>query len=240
MNIAIVDDSTADRLRLLTDIKNYAQKNAVLVSVTEYSSCSDFMDNAQLPLVDAVFLDIYVGEQSGMDLARQMRSLHSSCQIVFVTTSPAFAVESYEVNAFYYIVKPFSYSDIERVMNMLDKKLHKSSRYIKIKEGREWCKVLISDILYVDYYNHYVQIHTENAIISTYMKFLEIEEKLLAYSEFLVCYRCIIVNMDKIKKVDDLFFLMNTGEYVPINRKRVKELKATYVDYIFGVIDENG
>lgn len=70
------------------------------------------------------------------------------------------------------------------------------------------------------------------------MKFSEIEEMLLIYSEFMNCYRCIVINMDMVVKVEDLFFLMTNGEYVPINRKRVKEVKDGYVNYVFGIMEE--
>lgn len=238
MNIAIVDDMLADRTRLINDIKKYAGENAMLVCMTEYQNGEEFLSSAQLTTLDAVFLDIYMGELSGMEVAHQIHKLYPSCQIVFVATSSAFAVQSYEVRAFYYILKPYEYGDIVRVMSMLDQNLQKSSRYIKVKEGREWRKILLSDIIYVDYSNHYVQIHTEDVIISTYMNFPEMAEKLSGYNEFLNCYRCIIVNLNKIQKIDEMFFLLCNGEYIPINRKRAKEIKACYVDYIFGTLEE--
>lgn len=239
LNIAIVDDSPNDREQLANEIKRYAKENTMLVRIIAYKNGEEFLENTQLSSLDVVFLDIYLGDQNGMDVAYKIRKVSDTCQIVFITSSAAFAVQSYKVRAFYYIVKPYTYFDIRHVMDILDKNLQKSSRYINIKEGREWRIVLLSDILYADYGNHYVQIHTVDAIISTYMKFSEIEKKLLIYSEFLNCYRCIVINMDKIQKVEGLFFLLCNGEYIPINRKRIKEIKTQYRDYIFGIIEED-
>lgn len=239
MNIAIVDDSSADRSQLSGDIRKYANECAMQVHLTEYDSGEAFLDDTALLGLDVAFLDIYMGELSGMDVARTLRGLNSACLIVFETSTPDFAVKSYEVRAFHYLLKPFGYHEICDVMSLLDKNTRKSSRYIKIKEGREWCRIFLSDILYIDYSNHYVQIHTESAIISSYMKFPEIEVMLSKYGEFLCCYRCIIINMDKVKKAEELFFLMCNGEYIPINRKNVKEIKSRYMDYVFGVL-ENG
>lgn len=237
MNIAVIDDLEIDRAQLLNDIRLYAKENALLVRLTEYESGEAFLTQDAVLGLDAVFLDIYMGTLTGMDVAREIHSLNPACQIVFVTTSPAFAVESYEVQAIYYILKPCEYKNIANVMKLLEQKLQKSSRFIKVKEGREWCKIMLTDILYIDYSNHYIQIHTENAIISTYMKFSVMEDMLCGYHEFLNCYRCIIINMEKIKKVDNLFFLLCNGEYVPINRKRVKEIKDRYISFVFGDMD---
>lgn len=239
MNIAIVDDSLDDRVLLLDTLVKCAKESNLLITAAEYENGEDFLQNAQLASIDVVFLDIYMEKMGGMEVAKKIRSTNSSCRIVFITSSPDFAVQSYSVRAFYYIVKPYTYKDIANIVNMLDKNLQSSSRYIKVKDGREWCKIMISDILYADYGNHYTHIHTENAVISTYARFPEIAEKLLVYKEFLGCYRCIVVNMDKIKKIDDLFFLLSNGEYLPINRKNAKEIKSRYTDYIFGVIEDD-
>ncbi|MEG2638267.1 MAG: LytTR family transcriptional regulator DNA-binding domain-containing protein, partial [Clostridiales bacterium] len=59
----------------------------------------------------------------------------------------------------------------------------------------------------------------------------------LNYKSFVTCYRCILVNMNKIEKVEEGFFLMKNGEYVPINRNRAREIKNRYIDYIFGEME---
>lgn len=240
LKIAIVDDSSKDRAILLESICRYAKAKAILVHVTEYASGEALLESAQLTSIDAVFLDIYMNGQSGMEVAQRLRNMGLSCRIIFVTTSPEFGVQSYRVGAFYYVLKPYDYDDIACVMDKLEFSAQKSSRYIKVKEGRDWLKILLADILYADYSNHYVQIHTESRIVRTYMKFSEFEKILADCGEFLSCYRCIIVNMDRIKKVDDLFFLLCNGEYIPINRKRVKEIKACYVEYVFDVLERSG
>ncbi|MEG2087942.1 MAG: LytTR family DNA-binding domain-containing protein [Angelakisella sp.] len=238
MNVAIIDDSQEDRNRLLGAVAQYAKENALMIYTEAYQSGEEFLKKANLAVLDAVFLDIYMAQLSGIDTARTIRSLAPSCQIIFVTASAEFAVESYSVRAFYYILKPYRHAEIAAVLGLLEEHLQKSSRYITVKEGREQCKILLSDILYVDQSNHYVQIHTESAIISTHMRFQEMEQQLLLYREFYSCYRCLLVNMNKIQKVDEFFFLLCNGEYVPINRKRVREIKTYYTDYVFGTIEE--
>lgn len=234
-----MDDSAVDRKQLIDGITRYSAEHSEPAELCEYESGEALLANVKLSEIDIIFLDIFMGEMNGMDTARAIRKQNSACQIVFVTTSSDFAVESYDVNAFYYIVKPYTYECIENVMEKHRECKQRLARYIMVKEGREWTKVMVSDILYADYSNHYVQIHTDEAIISTYAKFPEIEAKLLMFAEFTTCYRCIVVNMDKIKKVDDLFFFMCNGEYVPINRKNAKEIKAYYMDYIFRALESD-
>lgn len=237
LNIAVVDDSSVCREQLAAHIHLYAKQNSAMLQLSEYENGETFLEQTRLEALDVVFLDIFMDGLNGIDVAYKIREKTSQCHIVFVSTSADFAVKSYELRAFYYLLKPFGYKDVQNVLNLLEDSFQKASRYLKVKEGRDWCKILLSEILYADYSNHYVQIHTESAIISTYMNFPRMEEMLAPYSEFLSCYRCIVVNMNKIKKVDGFFFLISNGEYIPINRKKAKEIKSKYVDYIFGIVE---
>ncbi|MEG2009303.1 MAG: LytTR family DNA-binding domain-containing protein [Oscillospiraceae bacterium] len=237
MKIAIVDDSFNDRAQLVSDIERYALEHIVPIKITQFESGEIFLSKAQPCSFDLVFLDIYMVEMSGMDVAQAIRDQNADCQIVFISSSAAFAVDSYKVNALYYLLKPYNYDELAIVLTRIVNATKKTLRFITVKDGREQKKILLSDILYADYSNHYVQIHTEAALIRGYMNFSEIEEMLLCYKEFLACYRCIVVNMNKIKKVVDLYFLLSNGEYIPINRKQAREIKTHYSDYIFGLLE---
>ena len=78
-------------------------------------------------------------------------------------------------------------------------------------------RVMCREILYADYHNHYVQIHTDSDIIRSKMYFDELET-MLKDPRFLYCNRNCMVNMDRIKGVEKLGFLMENGEYVPIKK----------------------
>lgn len=238
MNIAIIDDCMADRLHLIKCLKLEAKKAMISIRFEEYGSGEKFLNQSLLPTLDAVFLDIYMNEIDGIEVAKQLRLVNSSCQIIFVSASSKFAVQSYEVRAFYYILKPFTALEIAHVLTLLDHNLKKSSHYIKVKTGKAWIKVFLSDLIYVDYSNHYIFLHTENQVINTHLNFQDIEKVLLVYLEFICCYRCIIVNMNAISKVDGFFFLLTNGEYIPINRKRANEIKTHYYDYLLGRIEK--
>ncbi|MEG1478390.1 MAG: LytTR family DNA-binding domain-containing protein [Clostridiales bacterium] len=237
MNIAIVDDSNSDCFQLINFLTKYSNENALLLTINSFENGEKFLNSGNLSKIDAIFLDIYMDKVNGMEVAQEIRKQGLSCNIIFTTTSESFAVQSYEVRAFDYLVKPITYEKIDKVMSLLDKSTNASSHFIIVKEGRELRRILVSDIIYADYHNHYVQIHTDKYIISTYKKFGDFEEELLNYKSFITCYRCILVNMNKIEKVEEGFFLMKNGEYVPINRNRAREIKNRYIDYIFGEME---
>ena len=55
---------------------------------------------------DILFLDVVMPGQNGMDVAKEIRQYDTNMKIIFLTSSPEFAVESYTVGAYFYQLKP--------------------------------------------------------------------------------------------------------------------------------------
>ena len=56
---------------------------------------------------DLVVLDIFMGKMTGIEVAEKLRETDKSVHIAFGTSSNEFASESYDLNACYYLCKPF-------------------------------------------------------------------------------------------------------------------------------------
>lgn len=57
---------------------------------------------------DGVLLDIFMTDMNGMDVARNIRTVNDNVHIMFLTSSSDYAVESYQVDASDYILKPLN------------------------------------------------------------------------------------------------------------------------------------
>ena len=109
MRLAFVDDDYGEIKKLTTMIDKELQG-------TFYSSCTKqlfstgetFLSVWKPGMYDIVFLDIFMDQLTGVDVARQIRKTDASVKIIFCTTSNEFASESYCVDASFYLVKPFS------------------------------------------------------------------------------------------------------------------------------------
>ncbi len=237
MKIIIVDDDAQDTLQLAGLLKQYAQDRFVSARLSAYHSGEQFLQEANLNEIDILFLDIYMTGLTGIEVAREARARGADFPIVFLTTSQSHAIESYEIRAFDYILKPIEYTRLSRVMQLLQSSLR--DRFIIVKQGREPIKVVLSEIIFVDHHNHYLQIHTKNSVIKTYRKFSDFEQEMLLHERFLTCQRCVMVNMDQIERIEKNNFVMRNGTYVPINRNQTKTIKARYFDYIFGEMEHS-
>ena len=116
-------------------------------------------------------------------------------------------------------------------MEYAHRELENTGRYIEVKVSRIMVKILLDDICYADYSNHYIQIHTPQRMYRTYMRFEDFSKLLLCYPRFLCCYRNCIVNMDHVDSVDKHDFVMENGERVPIRVRGRKDVLDAYNHY---------
>ncbi|MCH1983066.1 hypothetical protein MCG98_10865 [Ruminococcus sp. OA3] len=97
---------------------------------------------------DMIFLDIFMNPTDGTETARELRSLGCSACPIFISPSREFAVDSYSVQANYYLVKPVRYEDISSAM-VSCMKHHRNSIQVFLENdeperAREYLKLLVT------------------------------------------------------------------------------------------------
>ena len=231
MYIAICDDSPVDREIIGMMLRDFAAKRSVHLDITEYNSGINLINDIEEGrCFSIIFMDIYMDEMLGIDAAHRLReNIHYEGDIVFLTATSKFAVDSYEVNASGYLVKPLSY---EKVFAVMDKILssYKSRTYL-IRRHSSIIHIPIDEILYIDSDNNKCLLHRKDGRNYTiYKKLDEIQEELPS-SHFLRCHQSYLVNMDYIRSADKDFEMIN-GDVVSIRQRDIKRIRSVYFDYI--------
>ena len=157
---------------------------------------------------DLVFLDIEMPGMNGIDFAR---SLPDSCMVIFTTAYSEYAVESYEVEAIDYLVKPIDTTRFDKAVAraLAYRRIADSARYsteedmefIIVKSDRKYMRVKVADILYVEGLKDYVIIHMPDRRVVTRMTVKAIEE-MLPRRIFIRIGKSYIVNRDKVDSFD--------------------------------------
>ena len=159
-NCLVVDDEPIAR-RIIV---NYIQQMPVLCVVAEQINAFDTIEYLRTHKeTDIVFLDINMPNLSGLQMLKIAQPLQP---IIFTTAYPEHAVESYDLNALDYLVKPFSFERFTKAaykainaINNIDKSgsrltpESKPSLFIK-SDGKNY-PVLIDDILYCEAMKNY-------------------------------------------------------------------------------------
>ncbi len=237
MRFAIVDDEK-EQIDALFSLLSKELTNYDLGKVTIhcFQSENSFFETFEPEKYDCIFLDIYIDQDNGVDVARRIREIDTECTIVFCTTSNEFASESYEVNAQYYLQKPLNEEVVSSMLKRLNLYQMSTRQVVEFPDGFR-CRLF--DIYYTDYYNHKITIHlqggNEHAI---YMTQKDLEEMLLKFDVFFAITKGIIVSFDKTKKIDKQSLILIDETDLPIARNRLKDVKNALFAYKLKKLDD--
>ncbi len=199
----IVDDEPP-AIRLLD---SYIDKVSFLDCVATTTNSLEALAIIDRDAIDLVFLDIQMPELTGIQISRLIQG---KTKIIFTTAYPQFALESYELNAVDYLLKPFEferfYEAILKIKN--EEKSNKKSRnddFLFIKTGgkNNFEKVYVNDISYVEGLKNYVAIHLKDKQIITYNTLKHIEDY-LPKEIFIKIHKSYIISLHHINKTDSL------------------------------------
>ena len=184
---------------------------------------------------DILFLDVVMPGQNGMDVAKEIRQYDTNMKIIFLTSSPEFAVESYSVGAYFYQLKPIWEESFFRLMDSVlseCEKKKKNSLILRSKDGitrvnlqqLEYCEVLGRKLLF----------HLENgAVLEGAGSLDDLAGQLMQYSNFFRPHRSFLVNMEYIQNISSRSIKMVNDAEIPIPHGKCSEIKNTYMEYAF-------
>lgn len=184
---------------------------------------------------DILFLDVVMPGQNGMDAAKEIRQYDTNMKIIFLTSSPEFAVESYSVGAYFYQLKPIWEESFFRLMDAVlaeCEKKKKNSLILRSKDGitridlqqLEYCEVLGRKLLF----------HLENgAVLESAGSLDDLAGQLMQHSNFFRPHRSFLVNMEYIQNISSRSIKMVNDAEIPIPHGKCSEIKNTYMEYAF-------
>ena len=105
--IAFCDDDAALLHQMQDFLEQYRTLRGVQLELTPYTKPMELLADIEAGVrFDVLFLDVLMPGINGINTAREIRRYDTAVQIIFVTSSSEFAVQSYVVGAYYYQLKP--------------------------------------------------------------------------------------------------------------------------------------
>jgi two-component system, LytTR family, response regulator len=234
MTCIIVDDEPLARQGMEMNITNVSSLQ-LLGSFSNALAAGDLLRKEN---VDLMFLDINMPELNGLDF---LKSLREAPLVIFTTAYPQYALESYELDAIDYLVKPIR---IERFLKAVNKAenhlrlLQKESNtnhiekieddFVYIKADRKFFKIYFKDILYIEGLKDYVIIYTSDNKIITSMNVKTIAAQ-LPVSIFARVSKSYIVNVLHITSFDNELIYIHNNE-VPLGQSFKDDFIKHYID----------
>lgn len=233
MRIAIVDDSPGDRDILDKKLASYMTSHNISYETRQYTCAEDFLNEFRVSFFDLVFMDIYMKDITGMDAAKQIYRLDPGCRIIFLTNTEEYSRMSYSVRAVYYLLKPISDEEFLQAMSFLELKTQYTVPTLDLTVQHVPVSIPTEDIYYIEYHARSTVIHTRTDTIEVRLSFQEVIAKLLPDERFLSPIRAVLINMQHIRDVDDLFFILDNQTRIRINVRHRNAIIRQWKNYLY-------
>ncbi len=229
----VIDDEYPAR-KLLAD---YVSKVENFELVAECESAVDAMNVIQSENIDLIFSDIQMPELTGIELVKSLNG--NSAMVVFTTAYSEYAIESYDLNAVDYLLKPISlprfmqtvakvterFKILEAAKTASETQIESNGQdYIMIKADHKLYRVEYKEIMFVEGQSEYVTFHLngkQNVTAYYSLKKLALELP----SDFIRIHKSYIVSVKYIDAVEGVMLAV-AGRRLPIGKLYKEELIA--------------
>jgi two-component system LytT family response regulator len=225
INCLIIDDEPFARELL----EGYVAQLPYLNLVASCEHVFEALEVLQRQRIDLLFSDINMPQVNGIEF---LRSLPNPPYVIFVTASPHYALEGFELDALDYVVKPVSFPRFLKAVNKAVSLVSSqpaamaatAPQFLFVKEGNSLQRVLFDEIYYVEGLRDYIRIVLRNRFVVTYLRMSRIEDQLPAM-RFIRIQKSYIVRLDAIRAITgNEVELYDLPEKLPIGKQHKEAL----------------
>lgn len=236
MRIAICEDEKSIAEKVAGCVNGFMKTAAADYCVDMFMCGGEFLKTDML--YDLLFLDCELPDMNGLELARQIRKRSIDTTIIFVTAYDAYVYESFEVNAFRYILKSendgIDEKNITKAMKSFLETRNSDDRYINVPIARKENIVKLDKIVYIESDGKYSIVRMiDNCYYKSTKSISDYEREINRFSNnFYRTHRRFIVNMKYIKKIEKNVIIFTNGENAEISRRNISDFNCRYTGYL--------
>lgn len=235
ISTCICDDDCKAGASLSEMVSQYFVRHGVPYQTKVYADSSlllsEIEDGSKFQLY---ILDILMPFTSGMELANAIRRYDKKAAIIFLTSSPEYAIESYDYHAENYLLKPLSFEKLNAALDSLfQRKVFEPEQSLLIKTGYSVRSIPLDTLCCLEAFRNKSTLSlNDHSIQDIHMSFSELDTMLSAYPQFIRIHRSYIINMDYIREITGDKVTLSTGQKVPISSTYTADAKAAYFAYM--------
>ncbi len=241
LRIAICDDETAEQEQTAALLEDYlGERPRLTANVSLFGGGQALLDAVKMGGgFDLYLLDVLMPGLNGIEAGKALRRLDRGGAIVYLTTSPDYAVDSYLTQAFFYLLKPVErerlFAVLDRAVAVLEKR---ESEAIIVNTPSCLRSIPLSEILYVERverFMRYYLVDGETVDSRTIRGSLrDAASILLSDRRFVLCGASFVLGLHHVKSVEKSAALLDSGVRVPVSQSAFAGLKRAWMNYWLG------
>ena len=230
IRIAICDDEKhmSDHIRAMAS--DFFRKKNREIQLRTFLSGEELLNyDGQM---DILFLDIQMNGMDGLETARKLRAGKFRGFLIFITVLKEMVFQSFEVQAYDYLVKPVDEKQFGKTMERLYTSMQNASEdSLLVQQGYERRIVPKDEIVFCEIIDRKIYLNlTSGEVVDYYERIENLESKL--DSHFFRCHRSYLINLKHLKGYKNGTAYMDNGKEVPVSRLRSKEFSSVVLQYM--------
>ena len=233
--IAFLDDNQI-QLDIIQDLLDDYAKLGNDITATPFKSGQELINSVkEKGSFDIYILDMILPDMNGLEVASTLRHLKDSGKIIFLTASLEYAAASYEVEAFYYILKPINVDKFYKVLDRALELVNANKKDILI--GTSKGDILLSPnmIVYAELIDRFVRYHLSDGRVfdskTIRTSFRQAMSQLSKDDHFAFCGVSYIVNLSYVNAIDSDAVLFRDGSTFFPPKSAYADFKLAWRDF---------
>lgn len=237
IQIAVCDDDKREVKGLKKRLAEYESNSDVSFQTSFYDKPEELLrDLEDSAACEIYLLDILMPGVSGIEIGRKIREKNENAVIIYVTSSPDFALDAFGVFAQRYLLKPVKEEDFRKVMDYAVMCSKQVPRFFSVKTSDGQQMFMYDDIEFIENKSRAIHIHTREGqeIKSKFIRqsFESLMQDVLLENNFIQVHKSYIINMEYVQVYSYNQLTMQSGELIPVSRNRQVEVKRKYLQYM--------
>lgn len=234
MYIAVCDDEAAELNAIDALLHAWETERNVPLRRRLFQSVVELLETARRERFTLYLLDVLMPAMNGMSAAHEIRTFDSAAELVFLTSSPEFACESYRVQGLDYLLKPV---DRDLLFGLLDRLYRREQRpqdALTVKTSTTILRIPFSELSFVEVMGKRLYFNLAGGDVREVSGSLRTyEELLLSRPEFMRVHRSYIVNMLHTLELSSNHVRTLAGKDIPVSRLLYPQIQKDYMKLLF-------
>jgi DNA-binding LytR/AlgR family response regulator len=229
MLIAICDDNSVDAEKIRFSLMDITQD----LEMKCFSTGTELIESVKSGNnYSVLFQDVYLKDESGIEVAKSVKELSPDTQVIFVTSSVDHAIDAFKVQATDYLVKPCSEADIVKAFARVSVKMNTEySVPVVINTGKEIQVFHTEKVIRIESDRHYTVIYCVNNRTERLLINFSYAAELFG-NKFIEIRRGLLVNPRFIEKISGINVILTDGSSYILPKAKKDAVTAKYIEYI--------